>query len=285
MSLGLFLYNTTWTPTEHRTSGSMQQKGIISSSILTTTSATTFFVSLSSSSLDPRFPFHPCCRPASLLGPILDQMPRQQEIRHPLHDLVLVPAVPAHQLPLLDCRLQQHPVQILGRLTWNLLCFFAPGASTFPFCWHNEVCAGRRRRRQRGEAQLSQIWLAPLPFLSFPIDMGTVGFQGCVFTSSATPLSSSHIRRGRMFLRNARLRSVSRISRSASRGWRGNAAGEVLHVLMAQVRKLRVRSFMLLRAKIEAKAEGVRVWNGCVHEAGCAMNFWWGWSWAEIRRG
>lgn len=64
-------------------------------------------------------------------------------------------------------------------------------------------------------------------------------------TSEAMTLISSHIRRGRMFLRKGRLRSVSTISSSASRGCRGKEAGLVLQVLMAQVRKLRVRSFIL----------------------------------------
>lgn len=38
--------------------------------------------------------------------------------------------------------------------------------------------------------------------------------------------------------------SASTISSSASRGCNGKDAGFVLHVLMAQVRKLRVRSFI-----------------------------------------
>jgi hypothetical protein len=50
-----------------------------------------------------------------------------------------------------------------------------------------------------------------------------------------------------MFLRNARLTSVSTISSSASRGCKGKESGEVLQDFMAQVRKLRVRSFILLR--------------------------------------
>lgn len=48
-----------------------------------------------------------------------------------------------------------------------------------------------------------------------------------------------------MFFKKGRLRSVSKISSSASRGWRGKDDGEVLHVLMAQVRKLSVRSFIV----------------------------------------
>ena len=47
-----------------------------------------------------------------------------------------------------------------------------------------------------------------------------------------------------MFFKKARLMSDSTISSSASRGCRGKEAGEDLHALMAQVRKLRVRSFI-----------------------------------------
>ena len=64
-------------------------------------------------------------------------------------------------------------------------------------------------------------------------------------TSLHMPLNSSHMILGSMFLRKARLTSASTISSSASRGWRGKDAGLVLQVLMAHVRKLRVRSFIL----------------------------------------
>ena len=64
-------------------------------------------------------------------------------------------------------------------------------------------------------------------------------------TSLHIPLNSSHMILGSMFLRKARLTSASTISSSASRGWRGKDAGLVLQVLMAHVRKLRVRSFIL----------------------------------------
>ena len=43
-------------------------------------------------------------------------MPGQQKIRNPLLNLILMPAAPTHQFPLLDTRLQQHAVQILRRL-------------------------------------------------------------------------------------------------------------------------------------------------------------------------
>lgn len=42
------------------------------------------------------------------------------------------------------------------------------------------------------------------------------------------------------------LKSISTLSSSASRTWRGKAEGWDLQDLMAQVRKFRVRSFMVL---------------------------------------
>jgi hypothetical protein len=67
---------------------------------------------------------------------------------------------------------------------------------------------------------------------------------GRTLTSLAITRISSHISRGSMFFRNARFRSASWISSSASRGCSGKERGFVLQVLMAQVRKLRVRSFI-----------------------------------------
>lgn len=70
--------------------------------------------------------------------------------------------------------------------------------------------------------------------------------KNCVYkrTSEVIVRISSHMRRGRMFLRKGRLISVSTISSSASRGWSGKEVGDVLQDFMAQVRKLRVRSFI-----------------------------------------
>lgn len=48
-------------------------------------------------------------------------MPRQQEIRNPLLNRILMPAAPTHQFPLLDACLQQHAVQVLGRLAGHQL--------------------------------------------------------------------------------------------------------------------------------------------------------------------
>lgn len=68
--------------------------------------------------------------------------------------------------------------------------------------------------------------------------------MGGTRTSEVMIRSSSHIKRGSMFCRKSRLMSDSTISSSESRGRRGNDAGEVLHDLIAQVRKLRVKSFI-----------------------------------------
>ena len=46
----------------------------------------------------------------------LTQMIRQQEIRNPLLDLILVPTIPTHHLPLHDLRLQQQRMQIPHQL-------------------------------------------------------------------------------------------------------------------------------------------------------------------------
>jgi hypothetical protein len=74
-------------------------------------------------------------------------------------------------------------------------------------------------------------------------------------TSPQIVLNSGHIRRGSMFVRNGRLMSASRISSSASRGCSGKDATFVLHVLTEQVRKLRVRSFILGRRRCELSCD------------------------------
>jgi hypothetical protein len=67
-------------------------------------------------------------------------------------------------------------------------------------------------------------------------------------TSAHNPLNSSHISLGNILFRNGRLTSVSTISSSASRGWRGKDNGFDLQVFIAQVRKFRVRSFIFGQA-------------------------------------
>lgn len=66
------------------------------------------------------------------------------------------------------------------------------------------------------------------------------------FTSSPRLLIAFHSRRGNTLTRNSGFNSISTRSSSASRGCRGNAAGSCLQALRAQVRKLRVRSFIFL---------------------------------------
>lgn len=74
--------------------------------------------------------------------------------------------------------------------------------------------------------------------------VGAVGGSSGRPSSLHITLNSFHRMRGKMFFRNARFTSASTISSSASRGCRGKDAGFVLQALMAQVRKLRVRSFI-----------------------------------------
>lgn len=65
-------------------------------------------------------------------------------------------------------------------------------------------------------------------------------------TSDVSVLSASQSSRGSMFVMKSGFNSVSIFSNSASFGWRGKAAGEDLQDFRAQVRKLRVRSFILI---------------------------------------
>jgi hypothetical protein len=80
--------------------------------------------------------------------------------------------------------------------------------------------------------------------LSVPFMCKGKGRGGDGHTSDDIIRNSSHINLGRMFCKNTKLMSVSTISSSASRGCKGKEAGFVLQVFMAQVRKLRVRSFI-----------------------------------------
>jgi len=76
---------------------------------------------------------------------------------------------------------------------------------------------------------------------SFLFFLGVKEFK---HTSRHIALNCSHISLGSIFFKKGRLTSASTISSSASRGCRGKDAGFVLQVLMAQVRKLRVKSFI-----------------------------------------
>jgi hypothetical protein len=88
--------------------------------------------------------------------------------------------------------------------------------------------------------------ISPCPIFPFPLNLirkFDFFFLG-ILTSDDITRNSSHINLGKMFCKNNKLRSVSTISSSASRGCKGKEAGFVLQVFMAQVRKLRVRSFI-----------------------------------------
>ena len=178
----------------------------------------------------------------------LHQMPRQQEIRNPLFDRILVPAAPAHQLALLYARFQQHAVQVFRRLAGLLVhlrtgrcgCYcLARGSGVLDevggcgWCW-GEVWEAELGVCISACSRVRMVWYERL------FGEGRGGR-----TSLQIVRSSSHINRGKMFFRNGRLTSASWISSSTSRGWRGKLEACVLQVLMAQVRKLRVRSFIV----------------------------------------
>lgn len=132
-------------------------------------------------------------------------------------------------------------MQILGRLA-RLLFLRArrSGRHNLP-CIRgilDEVGGRGRCRRQIGQAQLRRV--------SNTVQANVTNWER-ERTSLQIVRSSSHIRRGRMFFRNGRLTSASWISSSASRGCSGKLEACVLQVLMAQVRKLRVRSFIVVR--------------------------------------
>lgn len=174
--------------------------------------------------------------PPCPLHTFLHQMPRQQKIRNPLLHRVLVPAAPAHQLALLYARLQQQLVQISRRLTrllvrWLLaLCYFLDAAFD-EVVWCG--CCGW----EVWEAELMGVSIGTWQSVGVGRDRGR--------TSLLMMRSSSHINRGRMFFKKGRLRLASTISSSESLGWRGKEEACVLQALIAQVRKLSVRSFMV----------------------------------------
>ncbi len=64
-------------------------------------------------------------------------------------------------------------------------------------------------------------------------------------TSLAVTFKASHSILGRMFRRNEGLYSMSDCSSSQSWKWSGKDSGDVLHALMAQVRKFTVSIFMV----------------------------------------
>lgn len=95
-------------------------------------------------------------------------------------------------------------------------------------------------------------------------------------TSFATVFIAVQSRRGRIFLINRGFKSSSICSSSASCGWRGNAAGEDLQVLRAQVRKLRVRSFIVFSL--------FRLFSSLPSSSGLLVGREsWGFSWGLLR--
>jgi hypothetical protein len=168
-----------------------------------------------------------------------------------------MPAAPTHQFPLLDARLQQHAVQVLGRLAGHQFRLGRCVGRGFGALDEIGGCGGGGG--QVGEAELlgslaymhclNHVFLWGLcrrawnSRLEMEEDVGRI--ETWRYTSLQIVRSSSHIRRGKMLRRKGRFMSVSRISSSESLGCRGKLATWVLHVLTAQVRKLSVRSFIV----------------------------------------
>lgn len=155
-------------------------------------------------------------------------MTRQQKIRNPLLNSILMSTIPTLQPPLRNPRLHQQRMQIpqnLRRLSIFILQFFRRGC----LCWEIR------------QSKLPTILFVSHTNSSFETD--EVSGRGD-FTSAARLFIASQSNLGNIFVMNRGFRSISICSSSASFGWRGNAAGVDLQVLRAQVRKLRVRSFI-----------------------------------------
>lgn len=87
-------------------------------------------------------------------------------------------------------------------------------------------------------------------------------------TSSLKLLIAFQSNLGNTLTRNSGFTSCSTRSSSASRGCRGKAAGSCLQALRAQVRKLRVRSFILRLVVVVFLAAVVVSFEGCELEVG-----------------
>lgn len=83
-------------------------------------------------------------------------MPRQQEIRNPLLDRILMPTAPTHELAFLYTRLQQHAVQIFRRLARLLLdcCARRYGCCCGSCCVVDKIGGCGRCGGEVGEAEL-----------------------------------------------------------------------------------------------------------------------------------
>jgi hypothetical protein len=136
---------------------------------------------------------------ASLLQTRSHQMPRQEEIRNPLLDLVLMPTAPTHQPALLYTRLEQHTMQIPRRLArqliylLSLLCILD---SAF-----DEIIGCGRRGRQVGKPELTMSVCVPgceggitynTPLCKSCADLPTSAAAGCFSeTAGSGPLRGS----------------------------------------------------------------------------------------------
>jgi hypothetical protein len=165
-----------------------------------------------------------------------NHMTRQQEIRNPLLDRILVLAAPANQLATLHTGLHEKRVQILQSLR-RLVVVCHQDFSLGDHVWKTgqaELLEERKYRVSQSDCDAAKEKLS----IAKVVD----GFR---FTSCEIVFRASQLSLGSMFWMSSGLISASTCSSSASLGWRGKAAGFVLQVLRAQQRKLRVRSFIL----------------------------------------
>jgi len=161
-------------------------------------------------------------------------MTRQEKVGYPLLDGVLVLAVPAHQLPLRHLRLDQQFVQIPQHsfVGTKLL----------------------RRRRLVRQVRKAQLILGESAFSQHPRNRFPQGTCTYIYehahaslTSRAVIFSAAQSSRGSTFVSNSRFGAMlSSCTSSASLGCSGNEAVVDLHALTAQVRKLRLRIFILM---------------------------------------
>lgn len=156
-------------------------------------------------------------------------MRRQQEVRNPLPHVVLVPAVPADELPLHHLSLHEERVQLLEH---GLVAL--------------QVLRGWRLGGELWEAQLFRTrWGQPQVRLVYGVLSQCLESKGEIVTSVDVVLSAAQSRRGRTLMRNCGLTSTSSCASSASLGCSGKDADEDLQVLTAQLRKFMLRTFIL----------------------------------------
>ena len=92
---------------------------------------------------------------------------------------------------------------------------------------------------------VSMVSLFLNPSSCAPYGWGKVGGRRGPLTSSQTVFNAGQFNLGKRLTSNCALISRSSLTSSHSFGWRGKEAEDVLQVLTAQVRKLRVRIFIL----------------------------------------